>query len=269
MNIIRLTQVCHHNQDKPRSLHHHHPQGISGNISTSGDSDAPQDVVSASEIVLDHQTSSDEDNEEEVMGDENMEMEDSEESRKRRHSEDDSEEEEFRQPGNGSLLTNTSIRPRLSEVASPDLTSTPGRIDQVMSNVRETAARAVPDLPPIDETPQQSTSSYQDSSSASNIHRVQGVVEGIVSIARNVIHAADNSLSMTWDNEGLPPLQMHSPLPVPTLPLSPSPNTALSPGPVQDEQEADISPQVNTQDDFDMVTVLKDSFKESFEGAYK
>ena len=96
------------------------------NISTaSGDSDAPQDVVSASEIVLDHQTISDEDNEEEVMGDENMEMEDSEESRKRRHSEDDSEEEEFRQPGNGSLLTNTSIRPRLSEVASPDLTSTP------------------------------------------------------------------------------------------------------------------------------------------------
>ena len=67
------------------------------------------------------------------MGDENMELKDSEESRKRRHSEDDSEEEE----GNGSLLTNTSIRLRLSKVVSPDLTSTPDRIDQAMANVRE------------------------------------------------------------------------------------------------------------------------------------
>ena len=50
---------------------------------------------------------------------------------------------------------------------------------------------------------------------------------------------------------------------------SPSPNKALSSVPVQDEQEADISPQVNFQDDFDMVTVLKYSFKETFEGAYK
>ena len=241
------------------------------NITTvSGDdSDAPQDVVSASEILSDHQSISDDDDrgEEEEVGDEDMELEDSEESRKRRHSADNSEEEELRQPGNGSLLTNTSIRPRLSEVASPDLTSTPARIDQAMANVRETTARAVPDLPPLNDIPQQS--SYQDSSSASNIHRVNDLVEGIVNITRNVIHAPDNSLAMTWDNEGLSPLQMVSPLPVPTLPPSPSPNTAPSPGPVQDEQDAVMSPQDNTQDDIDMVTVLKESFKESFEGAYR
>ena len=72
------------------------------------DSDAPQDVVSASEILSEHQSISDE---EEGVGDEDMELEDSEESRKRRHSADNSEEEELRQPGNGSLLTHTSIRP--------------------------------------------------------------------------------------------------------------------------------------------------------------
>ena len=159
------------------------------NITTvSGDdSDAPQDVVSASEILSDHQSISDDDDrgEEEEVGDGDMEIEDSEESRKRRHSADNSEEEELRQPGNGSLLTNTSIRPRLSEVASPDLTSTPARIDQAMANVRETTARAVPDLPPLNDIPQQS--SYQDSSSASNIHRVNDLVEGIVNITRNVI----------------------------------------------------------------------------------
>ena len=243
------------------------------NIST-GDSEAPQEVSSASEILSDHQ-SSDDDDREEVEG---MELEDSEESRKRRHSEDDSEEEVLRQPGNGSLLTNTSIRPRLSEVASPELTSTPDRlIDQAMANIRETTARVASDLPPVEESPQQSTSAYQDSSSASNIHRVQDVVDGIVNITRNVIHAPENSLSMTWDNEGLPTLQMISPRPVPnltlspvpTIPISPPPHSAPAPGLVQDVEEADMSLQTNTQDDMDMITVLKESFKETFQGAYK
>ena len=76
---------------------------------------------------------------------------DTAENRKRRH-QSDSPDDSTRPPGDGSLLTNTSMNPirrtRLStaEMSSPALTSTPDRVDIQMASIRGATAAVAPEL---------------------------------------------------------------------------------------------------------------------------
>ena len=95
-----------------------------------------------------------------------------EESRKRRHSDDDSSMD-IRSPGQGSLLTNTSIpiRQRLSAVSSSD-PPTPDTIDQVMHDIRATSMQVtLPTIPDEDLNPDPN-----DHTTAANVIRVQEAV---------------------------------------------------------------------------------------------
>ena len=182
-------------------------------------------------------------------GIENMETStEDEESRKRRHSDDDSSMD-IRSPGQGSLLTNTSIpiRQRLSAVSSSD-PPTPDTIDQVMHDIRATSMQVtLPTIPDEDLNPDPN-----DHTTAANVIRVQEAVTGIVNLTRRVIHTETQD-AMSWDHNdiGVPGPPLVSPMTRPNI-STPPPTRSDSPGP-----------------EANMVDTLKDSFKFFFEEAYK
>ena len=110
---------------------------------------------------------------------------DTEENRKRSRS---STPEDVRGPGDGSLLTNTSIRPRISSdlpTDSPEASSTPNtpmRIQQQMNNIRQSARAVNLSTIPSDDN----TMIYDDNSTLSNIARVRDVVNGVVNLTNTV-----------------------------------------------------------------------------------
>ena len=205
-----------------------------------------------------HQISTDEEDEDE---DEDMDMS---ESRKRRH-QSSSPEDPPRPPGDGSLLTNTSINPavrrtRLStNISSPEITSTPDQIDIQLTAIRGAAAAAIPDLPNIPDEETVSTRPPADHSSSSNLARVNDMVAGVVQIARETVPTIPSEQSMTWDNQDLSlsnNRQMSSPLPLPNIPASPPPS-ATHPPPTLPTNGQDIS------------EMLSKTFKEHLATAYQ
>ena len=182
---------------------------------------------------------------------ENMETStEDDESRKRRHSDD--EPIDIRSPGQGSLLTNTSIpiRQRLSAVSNDD-PPTPDTVDHVMQDIRAASMQVT--LPTIADEDLR-TPDLNDHSTSANVNRVQDAVTGIVNLTRRIIHSETHE-AMTWDPNdigvGVPTLHMSSPLANPNI-ASPPPSGSEIP-----ETEAML------------VDTLKDSFKSFFEEAYK
>ena len=183
-----------------------------------------------------------------------MDMETSaedEESRKRRHS-DDEDTADIRSPGQGSLLTNTSIpiRQRLNTMSASD-PPTPDTIGQVMQEIRASSMQVT--LPTMEE--EDLLPDHNDHSTSANVNRVQDTVTGIVNLTRRVIHT-ETQEAMTWDPEdiGAPSLPMVSPLSRPNIASPPPARPVLTPNPIS---EATI------------IDTLKDSFKSFFDDAYK
>ena len=149
---------------------------------------------------------------------------DTEENRKRSRS---STPEDVRGPGDGSLLTNTSIRPRISSdlpLDSPEASSTPNtpmRIQQQMNNIRQSARAANLSTIPSDDN----TMVYDDNSTLSNIARVRDVVNGVVNLTNTVANIQPEHDALQWDNDDLTMeqnLQVVSPLPRPNIPDTPN-----------------------------------------------
>ena len=110
------------------------------------------------------------------QGMENMEMStEDEESRKRRHSDD--ETADIRSPGQGSLLTNTSIpiRQRLSAMSASD-PPTPDTIGQAMQKIRGSSMQVT--LPTMEE--EDLIPDPNDHSTSANVNRVPDTVTRIV-----------------------------------------------------------------------------------------
>ena len=193
---------------------------------------------------------------------EDMDTADSEERRKRRHSSSDSNDSTIRQPGDGSLLTNTSIRQRMStdlspDISTPDVTSTPDRVAIQMNSIRGAASQA---LLPVIPSEGESVLSDMDHSTESNISRVTNVVAGIVEMTRTVAHSDVEHEGLSWDNQdlnNLQPLQMVSPRPVPNIPdQTPEPASDLA------------APQANPQQaSLDIATTLKEALKANLDEA--
>ena len=149
---------------------------------------------------------------------------DTEENRKRSRS---STPEDVRGPGDGSLLTNTSIRPRISSDLppdSPEATSTPNtpmRIEQQMNNIRQSVRTAnLPTIPSDD-----NSMTFDDSSTLSNMVRVRDLVNGVVNLTNTVANIQPEHDAPQWDNDDLgieQNLQIVSPLPRPNIPDTPN-----------------------------------------------
>ena len=199
--------------------------------------------------------------------DTNNTMETEEESRKRSR---ESTPENIRAPGDGSLLTNTSIRPRISSDipddvnTTPGATSTPNRIALQMQNIRQNARAAI--LPRIDSD--DDSMQFNDSSTHSNIRRVRDVMNGVVNLANTVGNVNPDHLSMHWDNNDLnlsQNLQLVSPPPRPVFINPPPPDT---PQPTNNQVDSNedhpsAAPPVNIAD------ILKKTLEESLETSIK
>ena len=186
-----------------------------------------------------------------------------EENRKRSR---ESTPEDLRAPGDGSLLTNTSIRPRISSDApnevdsTPGATSTPNRIALQMQNIRQNARAAV--LPNIDS--EDENMSFNDSSTHSNMRRVRDVISGVVNLANTVMNVNPEHQGYHWDNNDLnvqQDLQMVSPLPRPTF-VDPPPPPVHPTNNQADNDGADVQPT-------NIASILKKTLEESLESSIK
>ena len=190
-----------------------------------------------------------------------------EENRKRSR---ESTPEDFRAPGDGSLLTNTSIRPRISSDipndgdTTPGATSTPNRIALQMQNIRQNARAAV--LPSIDSD--DDNMQFNDNSTHSNIRRVRDLMSGVVNLANTVRNVDPDHQTMHWDNNDLnlsQNLQMTSPPPRPVFIDPPPPSTSHPTNNQVDanEDRPTAAPPANIAD------ILKKTLEESLESSIK
>ena len=191
-----------------------------------------------------------------------------EENRKRSR---ESTPEELRAPGDGSLLTNTSIRPRISSDvpndvdSTPGATSTPNRIALQMQNIRRNARDAV--LPNIDS--EDDNMSYNDSSTHSNMRRVRDVINGVVSLANMVGNVSPEHQGYHWDNQdinhqqNLQDLQMVSPRARPTFAEPPPPPARPTNHPDTNHDNGSDVPPTN------IASILKKTLEESLESSIK
>ena len=202
---------------------------------------------------------------------------DTAENRKRRH-QSDSPEEYTRPAGDGSLLTNTSLNPnrrtRLSttDISSPDLTSTPDRIDIQMNTIRGAAAAVAPELQTIP-SDDEDYPLPGDQSTASNIRRVDHMVQGVVSLTRRNANTLRSDQALAWDNQDLalsPNINMTSPLPRPNIhsPSTSAPSPAPTPPPTVPTMPSipSVPPPAT---DSDLSSQLQKTFKECFDKAYR